>query len=147
MCNVYASFFICSCHLNKHPSLCELFWYSSPDDGYWNRNVNFDFTSYLNSPIWIMFFCYLCIYIYIYIRRERETERETERERERDRETETERERERNCCKWAVTVFYGILLLFLQRCNDIYCCTILPNFSLYCSLFRKPIRPASEEKF
>ena len=38
-------FFICSCHLSKHPSLCKLFWYPSPDDGYWNRNVNVDFTS------------------------------------------------------------------------------------------------------
>ena len=36
---------ICSCHLSKHPSLCELFWYPSPDDGYWNRNVNVDFAS------------------------------------------------------------------------------------------------------
>ena len=46
---VYVSFrcifLICSCHLSKHPSLCELFSYQSPDDGYWNRNVNVDFTS------------------------------------------------------------------------------------------------------
>ena len=26
-------FFIFSCHISKHPSLCELFWYPSPDDG------------------------------------------------------------------------------------------------------------------
>ena len=38
-------FFICSCHLSKHISLCELFWYPSPDDGYWNRNVNVDIIS------------------------------------------------------------------------------------------------------
>ena len=31
--------FNCSCHPSKHPSLCELFCYPSPEDGYWNRNV------------------------------------------------------------------------------------------------------------
>ena len=36
---------ICSCHLSKNPSQWELFWYLNPDDGYWNRNVNIDFTS------------------------------------------------------------------------------------------------------
>ena len=47
--HVYVSFrcifLICSCHLSKHPLLCELLWYPSPDDRYWNRNVNVDFTS------------------------------------------------------------------------------------------------------
>ena len=38
-------FLIYSFHLSKLPSLCELFWYPSTDDGYWNRNVNVDFTS------------------------------------------------------------------------------------------------------
>ena len=54
-------FLICSCHLSKHPLLYELFWYPSPDDGYWNRNVNV----IINSPIWIMFFCcfHICKYI------------------------------------------------------------------------------------
>ena len=43
LCERFVSFrwvlFICSCYLSKHPLLCELFWYPSPDDGYWNRNV------------------------------------------------------------------------------------------------------------
>ena len=46
-------------NLSKHPSLCELFWYQSPDDGYWNRNVQHRLYIIKNSPIWIMFFCYL----------------------------------------------------------------------------------------
>ena len=49
-------FLICSCHLIKHPSLCELFWCTSPDDGYWNRNVWRRLHIIINSPIWIMFF-------------------------------------------------------------------------------------------
>ena len=61
--HVYVSFrcifHICSCHLSKHPSLCELFWYPSPDDGYWNRNVNVDFTSYYIHlfELWFFFYC------------------------------------------------------------------------------------------
>ena len=51
--------FICSCFLSKYLSLCELFWYPSPDDGYWNRNVQCWLYIIINSPIWIMFFCYL----------------------------------------------------------------------------------------
>ena len=47
--------------------LCELFWYQSPDDGYWNRNVWRRLYIIINSPIWIMLFCFLHIYIYIYI--------------------------------------------------------------------------------
>ena len=47
--HVYVSFrcifLICSCYLSKHPLLWELFWYPSPDDGYWDRNVNVDFAS------------------------------------------------------------------------------------------------------
>ena len=38
-------FLIYSCRPSKHPSLCELFWYPSPDDGYWNRNFSVNFTS------------------------------------------------------------------------------------------------------
>ena len=43
----------------KHPSLCELFWYPSPDDGYWNRNVNVDLLSYYIHLFGLYFFCYL----------------------------------------------------------------------------------------
>ena len=39
----------------------------SPDDGDWHRNVQRRLYIIINSPIWIMFFCYLHIYIYIYI--------------------------------------------------------------------------------
>ena len=55
--------FICSCYLGKHLSQCELFWYPSPDDGYWNRNIQYQLYIIINSPIWIMFFCYLHLYI------------------------------------------------------------------------------------
>ena len=59
---VYFSFG--SFHLSKHPSLCELFWYPSPDDGYWNQNVNVNFTSWYIHLFGLCFFCYLHIYIY-----------------------------------------------------------------------------------
>ena len=46
--HVYVSFrcifLICSCHLNNHPSILWTILYPSPDDGYYNRNVNVDFT-------------------------------------------------------------------------------------------------------
>ena len=51
--------FLCSCHFSKHLSLCELFWYPSPEDGYWNRNVERWLYIIINSPICIVFFCYL----------------------------------------------------------------------------------------
>ena len=41
--------------------------YPSPDDGYWNRNVNVDFTSWYIHLFGLYFSCYLHIYIYIYI--------------------------------------------------------------------------------
>ena len=71
---------ICSCYLDKHPSLFELFWYPSPDDGYWNRNVQCRlYIMIINLPIWIIMFFYFLhtvgfwsiftfIYIYIYSR-------------------------------------------------------------------------------
>ena len=73
-------FLICSCHLSKHPSQCELFWYPRPDDGYWNWNVNLDFKSkyihqfglcfffLLPSYCRILIYIYFHIYIYIYTR-------------------------------------------------------------------------------
>ena len=76
--HVYVSFrcisLIGSSHLSKHPSLCELFWCPSPDDGYWIRNVNVDFTSKYIHLFGLCFFCYLhtvgfnpCLLSYIYI--------------------------------------------------------------------------------
>ena len=44
-------FFICSSYLSKHPSLYKLFWYSSPDDGYWNWNVQLWLYIIIYSPI------------------------------------------------------------------------------------------------
>ena len=67
--------FICSCYLSKHPSVSELLWYPSPDDGYWNQNIQHRLYITINSLIWIMFFCYLhtvrfwsiFTFIYLYI--------------------------------------------------------------------------------
>ena len=76
--------FFCSCYLSKHPSLCELFWYLNPDDGYWNQNVQRRLYIIINSPIWIIYiflclrtvgfwsrftfiYSYICIFIYLYI--------------------------------------------------------------------------------
>ena len=51
---------------------CELFLYPSPDDGYYNRNVNVDFTSWYIHLFGLYFFLlpshiYIYIYIYIYL--------------------------------------------------------------------------------
>ena len=60
-------FLICSCHLNNHPSILWTILYPSPDDGYYNRNVNVDFTSWYIHLFGLYFSCYLHIYIYIYM--------------------------------------------------------------------------------
>ena len=68
--HVYLSFrcifLICSCHLNNHPSILWTILYPSPDDGYYNRNVNVDFTSWYIHLFGLYFFL-LPSYIYIYI--------------------------------------------------------------------------------
>ena len=59
-------FLICSCHLNNHPSILWTILYPSPDDGYYNRNVNVDFISrYIH--LFGLYFFLLPSYIYIYI--------------------------------------------------------------------------------
>ena len=72
--HVYLSFrcifLICSCHLSNHPSILWTILYPSPDDGYYNRNVNVDFTSWYIHLFGLYFFLlpsYIYIYIYIYI--------------------------------------------------------------------------------
>ena len=79
--HVYLSFrcifLICSCHLNNHPSILWTILYPSPDDGYYNRNVNVDFTSWYIHLFGLYFFLlpsycrilsiFTFIYIYIYI--------------------------------------------------------------------------------
>ena len=81
--HVYLSFrcifLICSCHLNNHPSILWTILYPSPDDGYYNRNVNVDFTSWYIHLFGLYFFLlpsycrilsiftFIYIYIYIYI--------------------------------------------------------------------------------
>ena len=68
--HVYLSFrcifLICSCHLSNHPSILWTILYPSPDDGYYNRNVNVDFTSWYIHLFGLYFFL-LPSYIYIYI--------------------------------------------------------------------------------
>ena len=74
--HVYLSFrcifLICSCHLNNHPSILWTILYPSPDDGYYNRNVNVDFTSwYIHLFGWYFFllpsYCrILSIFTFIY---------------------------------------------------------------------------------
>ena len=67
--HVYLSFRcifpICFCHLNNHPSILWTILYPSPDDGYYNRNVNVDFTSWYIHLFGLYFFL-LPSYIYIY---------------------------------------------------------------------------------
>ena len=67
---------ICFCHLNNHPSILWTILYPSPDDGYYNRNVNVDFTSWYIHLFGLYFSCYLhtvgfypylLSYIYIYM--------------------------------------------------------------------------------
>ena len=72
--HVYLSFrcifLICSCHLSNHPSIFWTILYPSPDDGYYNRNVNIDFTSWYIHLFGLYFFLlpsYIYIYIYIYV--------------------------------------------------------------------------------
>ena len=79
--HVYLSFrcifLICSCHLNNPPSILWTILYPSPDDGYYNRNVNVDFTSWYIHLFGLYFFLlpsycrilsiFTFIYIYIYI--------------------------------------------------------------------------------
>ena len=60
----------CSCHLNNHPSILWTILYPSPDDGYYNRNVNVDFTSWYIHLFGLYFFLlpsYIYIYIYYYL--------------------------------------------------------------------------------
>ena len=58
--HVYLSFrcifLICSCHLSNHPSILWTILYPSPDDGYYNRNVNVDFTSWYIHLFGLYFF-------------------------------------------------------------------------------------------
>ena len=68
-------FLICSCHLGNHPSILWTILYPSPDDGYYNRNVNVDFTSWYIHLFGLYVFPATFIYIYIYMR-EREGEGE-----------------------------------------------------------------------
>ena len=79
--HVYLSFrcifLICFCHLSNHPSILWTILYPSPDDGYYNRNVNVDFTSWYIHLFGLYFFLlpsycqilsiFTFIYIYIYI--------------------------------------------------------------------------------
>ena len=58
-------FFICSYHLSKHPSLCELFWYSSLMMVTETETLTLTLHHIFNYLDY--FFCYLHIYIYIYI--------------------------------------------------------------------------------
>ena len=50
--------------LNNHPSILWTILYPSPDDGYYNRNVNVDFTSWYIHLFGLYFFL-LPSYIYI----------------------------------------------------------------------------------
>ena len=77
--HVYLSFrcifLICSCHLSNHPSILWTILYPSPDDGYYNRNVNVDFTSWYIHLFGLYFFqlpsyCRISsifTFIYIYV--------------------------------------------------------------------------------
>ena len=63
-------YILCFCHLNNHPCILWTILYPSPDDGYYNRNVNVDFTSWYIHLFGLYFFLlpsYIYIYIYTYI--------------------------------------------------------------------------------